>query len=117
MSTTKKLPPSVAPLTSSTSTLDMAAALVWRVEGNEPAALHEQVKVLVGRMAGVAIVKEEEHVLLISLPTQELAALRQKLIKMGEVRNLEADGAPGTPTTLLQVMFAQPSWPSSSPSP
>jgi hypothetical protein len=107
MSATEDLPPSVPPVASSTGTSSVVAALRWRVVGSEPAALHQQVKALVGRMAGAVIVKEEEHLLLISLPTPELPAFYQELSKMGQVSALEADLAPGSPTTLLQVTFIQ----------
>jgi len=81
MSATENLPPSVPPVASFTGTSSRVAPLRWRVVGSEPAALHEQVKALVGRMAGAVIVKEEEHLLLISLPTPELLPFHQELTK------------------------------------
>ena len=107
MTTTEQLPLSTPPLASSTETSRRVAALRWRVVGSEPAALHEQVKALVRQMAGAVIVKEEEHLLLISLPTHELPAFHQELTKMEEVSVLAADIASGSPTTLLQVTFVQ----------
>jgi hypothetical protein len=59
-------------------------------------------------MTGALIVKEEEHLLLISLPTRELPTLRRELTKLGEVSPLDTEAALGDPTTtLLQVMFVQ----------
>ena len=52
-------------------------------------------------------VKEEELLLLISLPTRGLSTLRQELTKLGEVSLSEADAAPNAPTTLLQVTFVR----------
>lgn len=108
VSTTDKPALSIAPLASSPSTPSTATALVWHVAGDKPASLHEQVKALVGRMTGALIVKEEEHLLLISLPTRELPTLRRELTKLGEVSPLDTEAALGDPTTtLLQVMFVQ----------
>jgi hypothetical protein len=80
-------------------------ALAWRVGGSEPAALYGQVKALVERMAGVVIVKEEELLLLVSLPTPGLSALRQELTKLGELSIPEVGDTPNTPTTLLRMTF------------
>lgn len=108
VSTTNKPSLSIAPLTSPPSMPSRATALVWHVAGDKPASLHEQVKALVGRVTGALIVKEEEHLLLISLPTQELPTLRQELTKIGEVSPLDTDATLGAPTTtLLQVMFVR----------
>jgi anti-sigma factor RsiW len=108
VSMTDKPSLSIAPLTSSPATPPAATVLVWHVAGEKPVSLHEQVKALVGRMAGALIVKEEKHLLLISLPTRELPALRRELTKIGEVSPLDTEAVLGDPaTTLLQVMFVQ----------
>ncbi len=107
MSATEKFPTSVAPRGASTDTSSIVASLMWRVVGNEPTALHEQVKALVKQLAGAVIVKEENYLLLIALPTRELPAFHQELSKIGEVSALEAEITPGTSTTLLQVTFVQ----------
>ena len=107
VSTTGKLAAPVASLAPPTDTPSVVEALAWRVGGSEPAALREQVKALAGQMAGVVIVKEEELLLLLSLPTRGLSTLRQELTKLGEVSISEADAAPNAPTTLLQVTFVR----------
>src|SRR5713101_2050793 len=56
-------------------------------------------------MAETVIVEEEEHMLLLSLPTQRLPELHQELTKLAEVSTPKADVIPNAPTTLLQVTF------------
>ena len=83
-------------------------SLTWRVTASDPAALHEQAKTLVGQIAEAVLVKENDSVLVISLPTRQLSALRQELSKLGSVSAPEAEAAPSAPTTLLRLMVVQP---------
>ncbi|HJY81925.1 MAG TPA: hypothetical protein VKK81_12690 [Candidatus Binatia bacterium] len=82
-------------------------ALTWRVIASDPAALHAQAKMLVGQIAEVVVVKESESLLVVSLPTQKLSALRQELSKLGSVSPPEAEAAPSAPTTLLRLVFVR----------
>ncbi|MGH7963150.1 MAG: YIP1 family protein [Candidatus Binatia bacterium] len=83
-------------------------SLTWRVTGSDPAALRAQAKVLAGQVSGAVIVKEGEGLLIVSLPTKELAALRQELTKLGSVSAAEAESPPSAPTTLLRLTFVRP---------
>ncbi len=107
VSAPEEFPTSVAPPSSPTGApaLNMAETLAWRVAGSEPAMLREQVKALAEQMAEAVIVEEEEHMLLLSLPTQRLSELHQELTKLAEVSAPKADVIPNAPTTLLQVTF------------
>jgi hypothetical protein len=103
----KQLPP-VVPLTSPTQTLNrVQQAPVWRVVGSEPTILRQQVKALVGQIAEAAIVQEEEHLLVISLPTEGVPALRQELSRLGETSTPEADVPANTPITVVRVKFVR----------
>lgn len=78
----------------------------WRITAGDLVALREQTKAAVGQIPGAVIVKETASLLSISLPTQQLPALRQVLAKLGSVSTPETD--PSAPTTLLRLMFVQP---------
>lgn len=82
-------------------------SLTWRLAGPDPAALRARVKALVGRTAGAVIVKDSADQLVTSLPTSELATLRQALTTLGELSGPEA-AASDAPTTLLRVQFVRP---------
>lgn len=81
-------------------------SLTWRLAGQDPAALRTQVKVLMERIAGAVIVKDSADQLVTSLPTSELATLRQALTTLGELSG-PAAAASDAPTTLLRVQFVQ----------
>jgi hypothetical protein len=85
--------------------------LRWRVAGSDPTVLQQQVKALVGQSSGAVIVQEEERMLVIAVPTQELSALRQELGKLGEPSSPETPPettvAPDTSMTLLRVEFVR----------
>jgi hypothetical protein len=83
-------------------------SLTWRVAGRDPAILRMQAKALVEKKAGAVIVKDEEGLLVVSLPTQELVAFRQELAKLGSLGAPGADTEPSAPTTLLRLLFVQP---------
>jgi hypothetical protein len=101
----EKLFPALTAPPSPTETRDVGQRLMWRVVGTEPVILRQQVKALVGQIAEALIVQEDELLLVISLPTQRLPALRQELSMLGETSTAEAGVIPNTPTTLLHVKF------------
>lgn len=82
-------------------------SLTWRLAGRDPAVLRQQVKMLVGKIEGAAMVKDDESQLVVSLPTSELATFRQGLATLGQLSGAE-DIESGAPTTLLRVQFAHP---------
>jgi hypothetical protein len=79
--------------------------LRWRVAGSEPALLRRQVKELARQAEGAVIVQEREDLLLISFPTQELGAFREKLAKLGTTNDLENELVSNVSTTLLSITF------------
>jgi len=81
-------------------------SVTWRITASDLVALREQTKAAVSQIPGAVIVKETASLLSISLPTQQLPALRQALAKLGSVNPAETD--PSAPTTLLRLMFVQP---------
>jgi len=80
-------------------------SLTWRVTVSDPATLREQAKALVGHIPEAVVVKENESLLVVSLPTQQLSALRQQLSKLGSVSTPDGEATPSAPTTLLRLMF------------
>jgi hypothetical protein len=101
-------PLSPAPLpASSAKALNVGSALVWRVTGSEPAILRQQVKALVSQRAEAVIVQEEERVLVISLSTARLPALRQELNTLGMTNLPEAEIVPNTSTTVVRIEFTR----------
>lgn len=94
--------PSVFPEGSSS----VIESLTWQITSSEQATLHQQVKQLLASIAEAMIVKETERLLVVSLPTKELPALRQALQKLGTVSAPDVEGS--APTTLLRLTFTQP---------
>jgi hypothetical protein len=82
-------------------------SLTWRVTASDPAALHQQAKALVGQISEAVVVKENESLLVVSLPTQKLSTLRQELSKLASVSTPEGEAPPSAPTTLLRLMFVR----------
>lgn len=82
-------------------------SLTWRVTAGDPAALHEQAKALVGQIPEAVVVKENESLLVVSLPTQKLSTLRQELSQLGSVSTPAGEATPSAPTTLLRLMFVR----------
>lgn len=62
---------------------------------------------MVGQIPEAVVVKENESLLVISLPTRKLSALRQELSKFGSVSTPEAEAALSAPTTLLRLVFVR----------
>ena len=94
------LPPAV-------ETFGASQPLRWRVVGSEPALLRRQVKELAWRIEGAVVVQEQETLLLISLPTQELGAFREKLTKLGTASTMGNAVAPSVSTTVLSITFVR----------
>lgn len=104
-STPEQLLSPVAPLPPPTESLNVGPALVWRVAGSEPAILRQQVKALVSQRAEAVVVQEEERLLVISLPTAGLPALREELRTLATTGLPEAEIVPNTPTVVVHIKF------------
>jgi len=104
-STPEQLLSPATPLPPLTESLKVGPVLVWRVAGSEPAILRQQVKALVSQRAEAVVVQEEERLLVISLPTARLPALRQELNTLGTANLPEAEIVPTTPTTVVHIEF------------
>ena len=83
-------------------------SLTWHVTARDPGALHEQAKMLVGQIAEAVLVKDNESLLVVSLPTGKLSTLRQELSKLGSISASETEAVPSAPTTLLRLMLVRP---------
>ena len=82
----------------------------WQIAGSDPTVLRGQAKAVVQKIGEVVLVKEAEGLLVVSLPTGKLAALRQALDELGGTMQTVAEqeeAAPGAPTTLLRMTFSQ----------
>ena len=77
----------------------------WQLSATDPLALQSQTRVAVARMDGVVVVKDQDSLLVLSLPTPLLAALREKLSALGALHTPTETPAPQAPTTLLRVRF------------
>ena len=77
--------------------------------GSDPTALRGQAKAVVEEIGQAVLVKEDEGLLIVSLPTEKLAGLRQELAKLGTMQTTAEEVAPSAPTTLLRMTFSQPS--------
>lgn len=84
----------------------------WQLSAADPLALHAQARAAVAQMADVVVVKDEDGLLVVSLPTPLLAALREKLGALGVLHTAAESPAPQAPTTLLRVRFQAASGPS-----
>ena len=84
----------------------------WQLSAPDPLALQSQARAAVAQMDGVVVVKDEDGLLVVSLPTPLLAALREKLGALGVLHTAAESPAPQAPTTLLRVRFQAASGPS-----
>ena len=84
----------------------------WQLSATDPLALHAQTRTVVAQMAGVVVVKDEAGLLVVSLPTPLLSALREKLGALGVLHTAADSPAPQAPTTLLRLRFQAASGPS-----
>ena len=84
----------------------------WQLSAADPLALHAHARIVVAQMDGVVVVKDEDGLLVVSLPTPLLSALREKLGALGVLHTAAESPAPQAPTTLLRVRFQAASDPS-----
>lgn len=84
----------------------------WQLSAADPLALHAQARTAVAQMDGVVVVKDEDGLLVLSLPTPLLSALREKLGALGVLHTAAESPAPQAPTTLLHLHFQAASGPS-----
>ena len=84
----------------------------WQLSAADPPALHAQTRTAVAQMDGVVVVKDEDGLLVLSLPTLLLSALREKLGALGVLHTAAESPAPQAPTTLLRLHFQAASGPS-----
>ena len=84
----------------------------WQLSATDPLALQSQTRAAVAQMDGVVVVKDEAGLLVLSLPTPLLAALRERLSALGALHIPAETPAPQAPTTLLRVRFQAASDPS-----
>ena len=84
----------------------------WQLSAADPLALHAQARTAVAQMDGVVVVKDEAGLLVVSLPTPLLSALRDKLGALGVLHTAAESPAPQAPTTLLRLRFQAASDPS-----
>jgi hypothetical protein len=94
-----------SPLSIASGKLAAAQSLRWRIAGSEPAVLRRQVKELAAQIEGATIVQEQEDLLLIALPLQELGAFREKLAKLGTASLPESELVPDASATILSITF------------
>ena len=84
----------------------------WQLSAADPLVLQSQVRTAVAQMAGVVLVKDEDGLLVVSLPTPLLSALREKLGALGVLHTAAESSTPQAPTTLLRLRFQAASGPS-----
>ena len=77
----------------------------WRLSAADPAGLRSQVKATVTQMTSVVLVKEEDSLLVLSLPTVRLSELRERLTAIGIAPTATENPIPRAPTTLLRLRF------------
>ena len=84
----------------------------WQLSAADPLVLQSQARTAVAQMAGVVLVKDEDGLLVVSLPTPLLSALREKLGALGVLHTAAESPTPQAPTTLLRLRFQAASGPS-----
>lgn len=102
----EEVPPADSPSTFPEGSSSVIESLTWQITGNDQTTLYQQAKKLLEGIREAMIVKETGRLLVVSLPTKELPALRQSLHKLGTVNAPDAEGS--APTTLLRLTFTQP---------
>lgn len=81
-------------------------SLTWHLAGQDPATLRAQVRALIQQTAEAVIVRDSADHLVMSLPTNALAPLRQRLAQLGELSG-PAELTSAAPTALLRIRFVQ----------
>lgn len=80
----------------------------WQLSGSDLTALHAQAKAAVAEIDEAVLVKEEDGLLVVSLPTQQLSELRERLTALGATYTTREKTDPQAPTTLLRLTFQKP---------
>ncbi len=75
----------------------------WQLTGENAADLTEQARTVVQQFEGAILVKDEKDILVLSLPSEKLTDLHQKLSTLGTLTSPPATDAPKAPTTLLRL--------------
>ncbi len=86
-------------------------ALTWDLIGANPANLQSQARDAARDISGAVIVKDEAHLLVVSLPSQSLPDLHTALSRLGTVHASKEQNHGAAATTLLQVRFVGPAVP------
>ena len=81
----------------------------WQLTGENAADLTEQVRAVVRQFEGAILVKDEEDILVLSLPSAKLTGLHQKLSTLGTLTSPEATDEYQAPTTLLRLRLGSAS--------
>ena len=83
----------------------------WQLSAADPLALQSRARTAVSQLDEVVVVKDENGLLVLSLPTPLLAALREKLSALGTLHAAAEPPTPQAPTTLLRLRFQAASGP------
>ncbi len=75
----------------------------WQLTGENATDLTEQVRAVVRQFEGAVLVKDEQDILVLSLPSAKLTDLHQKLSVLGTLTSPEATDEHQAPTTLLRL--------------
>ena len=75
----------------------------WQLTGENAADLTEQARAVVQQFEGAILVKDEEDILVLSLPSAKLTDLYQKLSALGTLTRPPASDEHQAPTTLLRL--------------
>ena len=89
--------------------------LSWQFSGQDQrqpkdqAEMHNQVRAVIQQFEAAVLVKDEQDLLVLSLPSAKLTELRDKLEEFGTVTSSESSSATKAPTTLLRLTLQSPS--------
>ena len=92
--------------------------LSWQFSGQDQqdqkdqqdqAEMHAEVRAVIQQFEAAVLVKDEEDLIVLSLPSTKLTELRDKLEELGTVTSSESSSAPKAPTILLRLTFQSPS--------
>ncbi len=75
----------------------------------DQADMHAEVRAVIQQFEAAVLVKDEEDLIVLSLPSAKLTELRDKLEELGTVTSSESSSAPKAPTILLRLTLQSPS--------
>ncbi len=81
----------------------------WQLTSQDAPNLAEQVRTVVQQFEGAILVKDEDGLFVLSLPSAKLTALHQKLSPLGRLTRPEATDASQAPTILLRLRLGSSS--------